>query len=171
MGLEMAGPEWTQVLRNLAVGRAGLSKMAASLWLNADLLTRTADYATVLVGFAEYEGEDGFDRVAALEIMIRREGKAVRLTSFDERRPVGSTSWIVLKPGWQPVQFSWESPGMLDLDVAGEKSTAHNPRSGQRMNAVTLEFAGTEATGAVCLDHLQVRDTFDRPARRRAARR
>ena len=61
MGLEMAGPEWTQVLRNLAVGRTGLSKMAASLWLNADALTRTADYATVLVGFVDYQ-RDGFAR-------------------------------------------------------------------------------------------------------------
>lgn len=170
MGLEMAGPEWTQVLRNLAVGRTGLSKMAASLWLNADALTRTADYATVLVGFVDYQ-RDGFARAAALEIMIRREGKALRLTSFDDRRPVASTAWIVLKPGWQSVEFSWESPGMLELVVAGEKSAAHNPKVGQKMNAVTLEFAGTEATGSVCIDHLQVRDTFDLPARRRAARR
>lgn len=169
MGLQMAGPEWTQLLRNLSVGRSGLSKMAASLWLNADNLTRTADFATVLVGFAEYQGED-FDRAAALEIMIRREGKAVRVTSFDDRRSVAGTGWIVLKPGWQLVQFSWESPGRLELDVSGEKSTAHNPKADQKMNAVTLEFAGTEATGSVCVDHLQVRDTFA-PAKRRAARR
>lgn len=170
MGLEMAGPQWTQVLRNLAVGRSGVSKMAASLWLNADLLTRTADYATALVAFAGYQG-DGFSRVAALEIMIRPQGKAVRVTSFDERRPVASTGWIVVKPGWQRVQFSWESPGMLELEVSGEKSTANNPKPGQKMNAVTLEFAGTEAAGSVCIDHLQVRDTFGPPARRRAARR
>ena len=169
MGLEMTGPEWTQVLRTLPVGRTGLSKMAASFWLNADLLTKTAAFATVLAGFADYQGDD-FNRVAALEIMIRSAGTAVRVTSFDDRRPVASTAWIVVKPGWQLVEFSWESPGLLALDVSGEKSTAPNPKSGQRMNAVTLEFAGTEATGSVCVDQLQVRDTFG-PTRRRAARR
>jgi len=159
LGLQLTGPRWTNVVRNLAVGRNGLSKGAANLWVNADLFTRSATFATTLVAFVDYKGKTQ-SNVAALEIMIRPEGKALRVASFDGNAYVTTTSWVVLNPGWNSVQFSWETSGMLTLNVGGRKASTFNPKAGQKMTALMLEFAGSQTTGSVCIDHLQFRDAF-----------
>lgn len=160
-GLMLAGPRWTQVVRNLAVGRAGISKAAASIWVNTDELETTAAFATTLVGLVDYKGETGLDTVAALEIFTRPEGHSVRVSTFDGTTKIVSTNWVVLQPGWQLVQFSWESPGQLTLNVGGTtKVSAFNPRENQSINAVMIEFAGSRATGTMCVDHVQFRGEF-----------
>lgn len=169
-GLELAGRRWTQVLRNIAVGRDGLRNAAVSVWLNADLLTQSASYGTPLVSLVDYKGAAGRPAVAAIEIVKRGERPAVRASAFADNSVVSQTDWIVLERGWQQVHLSWESPGMLELTVGGRSVTASNPGSRQKMNAVMIEFAGNELRGSVCLDQLQIRDSLPPGrARRRAA--
>jgi hypothetical protein len=157
-GVELTGPRWTLVMRHLPVGRDGLTKGAANLLLNADLLESTPSFATSLLNFINYEGTQRTN-VAALEILRRPEGRSVRVSSFSGGDSA-STNWIVLPPGWSSVQFSWETGGMLELNVGGTRVSAPNPFAGQHMNALMLEFAGSVATGSVCVDHLQFRDAF-----------
>ena len=161
-GLELAGPRWTQVLRNLAVGRNGLKKAAASIWINADSLVKSPNFATPLIAFIDYRGPS-VPYAAALEIQDRPAGRSLRVSSFDGSAIVASTAWVVLNPGWQPVEFAWESPGLLELNVSGTEVSAVNPRADQKMNSVMLEFAGSFANGSVCVDHLQLRDAFVPP--------
>jgi hypothetical protein len=166
-GLQLTGPRWTQVVRNLAVGRSGLTRAAMNIRVNTDLLQTTPNFATPLVAFIDYE-VDALDYVAALEVMVRPEGHALRVASFDKGVPVARTDWIYPTPGWHSVQFSWESGGMLELNVSGEKVSAVNPKSGQKMNALMLEFAGSQSTGSVCVDQLQLRDAFAPPSAERS---
>ena len=160
LGLELTGPRWTLVLRHVDVGRTGLTKAAANVWLNADLLTQSATFATPLIGFVDYQGAENHPYSGVLEWMKRPEGKAVRMASYDGGVQVTRTDWVVLTPGWHSVQFAWESPGMLELNVSGKKVSTFNPKSGQKMNALMIEFAGSTTTGSVCMDHLQFRDVF-----------
>ena len=160
LGLELTGPRWTLVMRHVDVGRTGLAKGAANVWLNADLLTQSATFATPLIGFVDYRGAENYPYSGVLEWMKRPEGNAVRMASYDAGVQVTRTDWVVLTPGWHSVQFAWESPGMLELNVSGTKVSTFNPKSGQKMNALMIEFAGSTTTGSVCMDHLQFRDAF-----------
>ncbi|HYC93637.1 MAG TPA: N,N-dimethylformamidase beta subunit family domain-containing protein [Thermoanaerobaculia bacterium] len=158
-GLELTGPRWTLILRHVDLGRTGLTKAAANIWLNADLLTSSASFATPLLGFVDYQGANR-PYSGVLEWMKRPEGTAVRMASYDNGVQVTRTDWVVLGPGWHSVQFAWESPGMLEVNVSGRKASTFNPKSGQKMNALMIEFAGSQTTGSVCMDHLQFRDAF-----------
>ncbi|HEX6083719.1 MAG TPA: N,N-dimethylformamidase beta subunit family domain-containing protein [Thermoanaerobaculia bacterium] len=158
-GLELTGPRWTLVVRHVDLGRTGLTKAAANVWLNADLLTASPTFGTPLIGFIDYQGANR-PYSGVLEWMKRPEGKAVRMASYVNGAQVTRTDWIVLTPGWHSVQFAWESPGMLELNVSGKKASTFNPQSGQKMNALMIEFAGSQTSGSVCMDHLQFRDAF-----------
>lgn len=159
-GLELTGPYWTQVVRNLAVGRDGITKAAANLWINADLLQSTPDFATKLLAFLDYRGESEQIAVAAIEMMMRPGGLGLRASSFRGSTPVSSTAWLILPPGWHSVQLAWESGGLLELNVSGQKVSAVNAETGQKMNALRIDFAGSIASGSVCVDHLQFRNAF-----------
>ena len=158
-GLELAGPNWTIVMRQLAVSRTGLSKGAANVWLNVDALQSTPNFATALLRFIDYR-PGNLRNMAVLEHMVRPEGRAIRFGSFDGAVQSGRTDWVVLTPGWHSVQVKWESPGILELNVSGKKVSAVNPTSNQRVNALALEFAGNASIGTVCADALQFRDAF-----------
>ena len=162
-GLELTGPRWTQVLRNVNAGPAGLTRAAANLWINADLLTSSPNYPTALVAFV-YDKKTVQEHAAALEMMKRPDGFSLRVSSFDGDVQAASTAWVVLTPGWHSVQFSWESGGMLELNVSGKKVSAFNSRSGQKMTTIMLEFPGSVSTGSVCADHLQFRNAFAPPS-------
>ena len=158
-GLELTGPRWTLILRHVDVGRTGLNKAAANVWLNADLLESSPGFATALLGFVDYQGANR-PYSGVLEWMKRPEGNAVRMASYDDGVQVTRTDWVIVPPGWHSVQFAWESPGMLEVNVSGKKARTFNPQSGQKMNALMIEFAGSAASGSVCMDHLQFRDAF-----------
>jgi hypothetical protein len=161
LGLELTGPNWTLILRHLPFGRTGVSKGAANIWLNADQLTQSASFATPLIAFVEYKGVDQQIYTGVLEWMKRPEGRTVRMASYNASgAQVTRTDWVILTPGWHSVQFAWESPGMLELNVSGTKVSTFNPLSGQKANALLIEFAGSTTTGYVCADHLQFRNAF-----------
>jgi hypothetical protein len=161
-GLEMKGEEWTQFIRGFAPEHVGISNATVQFQLNADALTGTPTFSMPIVELIDEK--PGLHVYAAVEMQMRPEGKSIRLSLYRENGSrSGTTAWTVLPSGWQPVVMEWRSPGTCKLDVG---SSIHlqleNSESGQGATEVMLEFAGSElgATGSICLDALQLRDSI-----------
>ena len=158
-GLQLASNGWTQVIRSFE-GENGVSSLAANLWINADLLEKSATFATPLLEFVDQQGES-IAYVAALGIMDFNQTPFVRATAFPPSSPSVSTAWVALPPGWHSVQMAWNASGGIQLNVSGMKVEQFGTAFGQTVNAVMLEYAGSNyMTGSVCVDHLQVRNAF-----------
>ncbi|HEX2062632.1 MAG TPA: invasin domain 3-containing protein, partial [Thermoanaerobaculia bacterium] len=165
-GLELTGTQWTQLWRSFAVDQTGISSAATSIRLNADFLEQTPEWPFPIVELVNFQGPEQ-QYVAALEIQKFPDGRKVRLSAFRSNGVYSaSTAWITLETGWELVRMTWRSPGTIELDVSGRKATAANPDSGQTVNGLLLEFAGTDfqAVGSVCVDELQLRDSWASPA-------
>lgn len=166
-GLELTGTAWTTIERSFAVSPTGLSTAQFNLWLNADLLQDTPDFAVPVIDLANKQGPTESD-VASLEIKMRFDGLSVRVSTFgaDDSVITASTPWIVLTPGWHSVRVSWTSPGTVELNVSGTRVTAFNPTSGQSANLLEATFTGSniDTIGSICVDELQLRNTFAPPS-------
>jgi hypothetical protein len=161
-GLQLTGVMWTQILRGFAVRPQGLSQASVNVWLNADGLQQTPNFATQIVELLNVQGGTESHH-ASLEIQILPEGRSIRLSTYRTGGGRSSTTpWVVLTPGWHSVRMSWQSPGTVELNVSGRRVTAFNPDSGQTVNEIMVEFAGSSngAVGSVCIDELLLRDTF-----------
>jgi hypothetical protein len=165
-GLRMEGADWTQLIRNFAPDNAGSSAAVVRFQLNADGLTGTPTFAMPIVELIDEVDED-ITVYAAVEMRILPAGKSIRLALYDAAGDrSGTTPWAVMPSGWQPVVLSWSSPGRgilrvgdsMDLEVV-------NPHSGQQVRELMLEFAGSGfgATGSLCIDAMQLRDSIDLP--------
>jgi hypothetical protein len=161
-GLTLAPDRWRQIVRNLSVGRAGLTRAAVNLWIDASSLG-AASFATPLIELLNFRGATN-ELVAVLEIARKAEGPSLRMTSYSGNAPVDRTSYIALTPGWHSVQFSWESGGMLTLNVSGQRVSTPNSVTGKSINALGIEFAGSVMDGYACVDELQLRDAFLPPS-------
>jgi hypothetical protein len=164
-GLEMKGAEWTQFIRDFAPDHVGISTATVQFQLNADALMDTPTFSMPIVELIDET--TSLHVYAAVELQKRPQGKSIRLSLYrDNGSRSGTTSWEVLPPGWQQVVMEWRSPGTCRLDVG---SSIHlqleNSEPGQGATEVMLEFAGSElgATGSICLDALQLRDTIGPP--------
>lgn len=165
-GLELTGTQWTQLWRSFAVDRNGIASAGASLRVNADFLEQTPDWPFPILSLVNFQGPEQ-QYLAALEIQKFPDGKKVRFSTFRSNGAYSaSTAWIALDTGWELVRMTWRSPGTIELDVSGRRATAANPDSGQRANGLLLEFAGSgfQAVGSVCVDELQLRDSWASPA-------
>lgn len=158
-GLELTGPLWTLVLRNLAVGPLGIWKTAGHVWLNADLLESAPTYPTTLVGLMDYRGPQRIT-TAALLMHKRPDGLALSMASFSGTTVAHQTEWIVMHRGWNSVSFEWEPDGPLRLNVSGHKASTWNDVRTGVVTAIMLEFPGSVSTGSLCADHLQLRSSF-----------
>jgi hypothetical protein len=160
-GLQMKGDDWTQFIRSFAPDHVGVSTATLQFQLNADALTDTPTFAMPIVELIDEE--TNVVVYAAVELQIRPQGKSIRLSLYrDNGSRSGTTSWEVLPSGWQPVTVTWRSPGTCKLDVGDAiHGQLENSESGQGATEMMLEFAGSDlgATGSICLDALQLRDT------------
>jgi hypothetical protein len=164
-GLQLSGAHWTELYRSLTPGNTALPSGAVDFYVNADLLQQTASWPIPLVEF-ESRTKSSQLEIAVVELQILQQGKSIRMSTFgtDGNRSA-STAWLPLSAGWQPVRMSWRSPGLVELQVAGQTVQATNPTSGQTVNHVYMQFPGTDfqATGSICLDELRVNDANPAP--------
>jgi Bacterial Ig-like domain (group 3) len=163
LGLRMKGTDWTQFLRNFAPDHVGVANAWVSFELNADLLTGTPDFPMPVVELVD-EQTDAVHYNVAVELQMLPQGKSIRLSLFHPNgSSSGSTPWQVLPSGWQRAVMTWRSPGLASLQVGnGTRMELNNPESGQTVNELMLEFAGSAfgATGSLCLDALRLRDSI-----------
>jgi hypothetical protein len=162
-GLRMKGTDWTQFLRNVAPDHIGLGSAWVSFELNANQLTGTPDFPMPVVELVDERPDDVLYNVA-VELQQLPQGKSIRLSLFrPDGSSSGSTPWTLLPSGWQRVVMTWRSPGFASLQVGNAAPMQlNNPQSGQSVNELMLEFAGTGfgATGSLCIDALRLRDSI-----------
>jgi Bacterial Ig-like domain (group 3) len=161
-GLRMEGTEWTQLIRNFAPDDAGISTATAEFQLNADALTDTPNFAMPVVELID-EVADDITIYAAVEMQKRSGLMSIRLSLYRANGTrSGSTAWAAMPAGWQKATLTWRSPGTCVLEVgSGIRLEMANAETGQQVREVMLEFAGSglNATGALCIDALRLRES------------
>jgi hypothetical protein len=164
-GLQLQSTQWLVLHRNFTPTNVGRSAAVVSFSVNIDLLQTTPTFALPLV---ELVDKQATTRVyAAVELMTQPGGISVRLAirRGDGSRS-GTSNWVVMPGGWQPVMLAWSSPGTVELEVgSGIHLQLNNPHNAQTVNELYVEFPGTvnNTNGTICLDELRLRDTIDPP--------
>lgn len=165
LGLQLQSTQWLVLHRSFTPTNVGRSAAVASFFVNIDLLQSTPTFALPLVELVDTQATTKV--FAAVELMTQPQGISVRLAirKADGGRS-GTSPWVVMPSGWQPVMLAWSSPGTVELQVgSGILMQLNNPHNNQTVNELMVEFPGTvnNTNGSICLDELRVRDTIDPP--------
>lgn len=157
-GLAMRGAEWTQIVRNFTPTREGTTAATLSFYLNLDFLDASPSFSTPI---ADLVNESATETLyASIEMKFNGGAKQLRLALWqDSDTRAGTSSWLTVAAGWQPVTMVWRSGGLCELQVGSETVQITNSVTGS-VNEVMLQFAGSDvgAAGYVCVDQLTVHD-------------